>query len=535
MAPPRRIAGTPKASYTPDKDPMGPGASEGGDGWRHETLGLVLLVLGIVAIELVARFVVRIPNPPALLVLVVVFAAFHGGLRSGLLSAAIACAYFTWSFSIPGRRFHYSPDDLMRVVIWGVTVPLTALMVGRLKVRALAAERAALQASNERFTRAFQGSPIGIVQSRLSDGRILDVNGAMLEVLGYGRDEFVGRTSAELGLWPSPVDRAAFSGRLRCERAIRNVDLDLRTRSGETASLVCSVELVRVGDDDCALTFAVDMTERRRAAEALRRTEEQLLQAQKMDAVGRLAGGIAHDFNNLLSVAGNAAAVLERTLPASSPSSAFVGDIGSAVQRAALLTRQLLAFSRREPRQTRPFDVGAMVAKLEPFLARTVGDSVALTTTLAPSLGLVLADPSQIDQVLMNLVVNARDAMPGGGRLAIETAEVDLDEARLAGLGAGARAGRFVVLSVRDTGSGMDQATLARVFEPFFTTKEHDRGTGLGLATVYGIVAQSGGFITVESAPGEGSAFKVHLPRMDEPARQTERPQAQAQPSGTVH
>ncbi len=514
---------------------MGLGASEGGNGWRHEALGPALLVLGIVAIELVARFVVRIPNPPALLVLVVVFAAFHGGLRSGLLSAAIAWAYFTWSFSIPGRPFHYAPDDLMRVVIWAVTVPLMALMVGRLKARALAAERAALRESNERFTRAFHGSPIGIVQARLSDGHILDVNDAMLEVLGYGRDEFVGRTSTELGLWPSPLDRAAFTARLRQERTLRNVDLDLRTRSGEAAALVCSVELVRVGDDDCVLTFAVDMTERRRAAEALRRTEEQLLQAQKMDAVGRLAGGIAHDFNNLLGVVGNAAAILERTLPASSPSSAFVGDIGSAVQRAALLTRQLLAFSRREPRQTRPFDVGAMVAKLEPFLARTVGDSVALTTTLAPSLGLVQADPSQIDQVLMNLVVNARDAMPGGGRLEIETGEVDLDEASLAGLGAEARPGRFVVLTVRDTGSGMDQATIARVFEPFFTTKDHERGTGLGLATVYGIVAQSGGFITVESAPGEGAAFKVHLPRMDETARPAERPQAEAQPSGTVH
>jgi two-component system cell cycle sensor histidine kinase/response regulator CckA len=514
---------------------MGPGAIERGGGWRQEALGPALLVLCIVAMELVARFVVRIPNPPALLVLVVVFAAFHGGLRSGLLSAAIAWAYLTWSFSIPGRRFHYSPDDLMRVVIWAVTVPLMALMVGRLKARALAAERAALRESNERFTRAFHGSPIGIVQARLSDGRILDVNGAMLEVLGYSRDEFVGRTSAELGLWPSPVDQAAFTERLRRDRTLRNVDLDLRTRSGETAALVCSVELVKVGDDDCALTFAVDMTERRRAAEALRHTEEQLLQAQKMDAVGRLAGGIAHDFNNLLSVVGNAAAILERTLPASSPSSAFVGDIGSAVQRAALLTRQLLAFSRREPRQTRPFDVGAMVAKLEPFLARTVGDSVALTTTLAPSLGPVLADPSQIDQVLMNLVVNARDAMPNGGRLAIETSEVDLDEAGLAGLGAEARPGRFVVLTVRDTGSGMDQATIARVFEPFFTTKERDRGTGLGLATVYGIVAQSGGFITVESAPGEGAAFKVHLPRMDETARPAERPPSEAQPSGTVH
>ena len=169
------------------------------------------------------------------------------------------------------------------------------------------------------------------------------------------------------------------------------------------------------------------------------------------------------------------------------------------------------------------------------FLARTVGASVTLTTTLAPSLGLVLADPSQVDQVLMNLVVNARDAMPDGGRLSIETGEVDLDEARLAGLGADARPGRFVVLTVRDSGSGMDQATIARVFEPFFTTKEHDRGTGLGLATVYGIVAQSGGFITVESAPGEGAAFKVHLPRMDETARSAERPQAEAQPSGTVH
>ena len=495
---------------------MGSTDSERTGDWRHEALGPALLVVGMIAIEVVARVLVRIPNPPAVLVLIVVFSAFYGGLRSGLTTAAIAWAYLAWSFSIPGQRFHYAPDDLIRVVIWAVTMPLMALMVGSLKARARAAERAALQESNERFTKAFHGSPVGILQARLSDGRILDVNDAMLQVLGFEREALVGKVLAELGMWTTPDDRVALADRLRRERTLRNIDLEARRKSGEPAALLCSVELVTIGTDECALMFAVDLTERRRAAEALRRTEEHLLQSQKMDAVGRLAGGIAHDFNNLLSVVGSSAALLKRTIPPASPSRELVDEIDSAVERAALLTRQLLAFSRRDPRKTMAFNLGAMVAKLEPFLARTCGDGVVLSTILAPSLGRVLADQSQIDQVLMNLVVNARDAMPAGGSLTIETSEVVVDDAQLVRFGVDARPGHFVVLTVRDSGTGMDPSTIARIFEPFFSTKDHGRGTGLGLATVYGIVSQSGGFMTVESAPGEGAAFKVHLPRIDE-------------------
>ena len=256
----------------------------------------------------------------------------------------------------------------------------------------------------------------------------------------------------------------------------------------------------------------MDVTERRAAEDERRSLEERLRQSQKMEAVGKLAGGVAHDFNNLLTVILNYTDLALRGMPEDEPVRAELAEVVQAGQRAAVLTRQLLAFSRKQVLEPRPVDLNQVATDLEKMLRRIIGEDVDLRLTLAQDLGVTLADPGQVEQVIMNLVVNARDAMPGGGTLTIETANADIDEA-LASRGDEVTAGAYVALAVTDSGCGMDEPTRLRIFEPFFTTKERGKGTGLGLSTVYGIVKQSGGHVAVESEPGRGSTFRVYLPR----------------------
>ncbi len=285
-------------------------------------------------------------------------------------------------------------------------------------------------------------------------------------------------------------------------------------RDGVAIPVEVSATVIDLGGRKAILSIARDVSERRQAEAERAALEDQLRQAQKMEGIGRLAGGIAHDFNNLLTaIRGSASLALSELPPGEGPRE-DLEQIEQAADRAARLTRQLLAFARRTVLQPEVVDLGEIVRRLEPMLSRLIGEDVRLLTIVPDDTGCVLADPGQIEQVILNLAVNASDAMPDGGTLTLEIADIETVET-IESQADARPAGKMTSLSVTDTGIGMDAETLGHLFEPFFTTKGPGKGTGLGLATVYGIVRQSGGTVTARSRPGHGSTFAVYLPRVE--------------------
>jgi PAS domain S-box-containing protein len=361
-----------------------------------------------------------------------------------------------------------------------------------------------LSRSEERFAKAFQASPIPMAIQSLMTDRFLDVNEAFLNVTGYRRLEIISHTPAELDLCPDPEAPMLLRLQLNEERSVRSFECQMRTRSGEIRDCVVSAEAFELGDEAVALVATQDVSEQRKL-------EKQLRHSQKLEAVGQFAAGVAHDFNNMLTVIQGHASIHLAANNIEKDVADSLNQVSLAAERAAALTRQLLTFSRKQIVQPQVLDLNAIVSNLHDMLRRLIGEHIDLRCEFAENLPPIHADESNMEQIVVNLVVNARDAMPQGGYLLVRTESTEVSKAHL-NRHPQARAGRFVCLSLTDTGCGMDAETLSHIFEPFFTTKEVGKGSGLGLATVYGIVSQQGGWIEVSSQVGQGTDVKIFLP-----------------------
>jgi PAS domain S-box-containing protein len=367
----------------------------------------------------------------------------------------------------------------------------------------------ALRQSEISFRSMVDEAPYGIYRVG-EDGRFLRVNPALQKMVGYEAPNELLNANLGTEVFRNPVDFERLVELLGSVGEFKDVEVDWKRKDGTPITVRCSGRHINdsEGGGPYFEAFAEDVTERRVL-------ERQLRMAAKMEAIGRLSGGIAHDFNNLLGVIIGYSQVLRRKLGPENPLYEHAEEVEKAGQRAVSLTRQLLAFSRQQILTPVVLDPNALVSDMEKMLPRLLGEDIVVSIHLDPELGRVKADQGQIEQVVMNLAVNARDAMPGGGKLVIATSNVELDQA-YARQHPGAKPGRYVMLAVTDSGMGMSSETLAHIFEPFFTTKEVGKGTGLGLATVYGVVKQSGGYVWVDSELGKGASFQIFLPRIEE-------------------
>jgi len=366
-----------------------------------------------------------------------------------------------------------------------------------------------IRQSEESYRNIFQNAQVGLFRTRISDGKILESNDQLARMFGYNnREEFI----AEYATWKNYVDpgtRERMLEQIHQNGFIENFEARFYRKDRSIFWARYSARLYP--EQGWIEGVAQDITEHKRVEEERAKLQEQLQQAQKLESIGRLAGGVAHDFNNMLSVVLGYGEIILGDLHQEDPLRDKVQEMVNAGQRAKALTSQLLAFSRKQTLQPQVLDLNNQIRNTEKMLRRLLAEDIELSLIMAKDLPRVLFDPGQLDQVIINLAANARDAMPKGGRLLIETSVVHLDEAYAAAHHE-INPGKYVMLAFTDTGYGMDQETLSRVFEPFFTTKEKGKGTGLGLSTVYGIVKQSGGHIWVYSEPGNGTTFKVYLP-----------------------
>lgn len=376
------------------------------------------------------------------------------------------------------------------------------------------AAQEALSRSEERFSKAFRASPVPLAIITRGSREFVDVNDRFAELADRQRDEIIGAQMFDLPLWSVPEIRARLEQLLADGQPLRNWDCRIADGTDAMRSALLSAESFQLGSEPCILLMTEDISERVNL-------EGQLRQAQKMDAIGQLASGVAHDFNNLLTIIQGYTQVVLAMQPAGSISRDALEKVTCASQRAAQLTGQLLTFSRKQIAQPTPLDINQIVTNVTGMLEPLLGEHVRLKWNPKPKLPSIEGDAVMLEQVLVNLAVNARDAMPRGGDLIVSTFSCEIDTTYLQ-YRPQARPGRFVCLQVSDSGCGMDPATLERIFEPFFTTKGVGKGTGLGLATVYGIVKQHRGWVEVVSQVGVGTTFKIFLPAADVPTTQTD-------------
>jgi len=434
---------------------------------------------------------------------------------------AVGAAFHQGLLPVPDVQEHLAPSRFgnwvrvafMYALLTGILASTFAFLIRRLEAGLRASTQAlALRRQAEDRYRGIVETATDAILEVDGEGRILFANPATEAIFGYAAAELVGRPVSLLvpeAFGKKPEDGLA----RRAAPGVREVDwrqasFPARTKAGKPIEVAISLGESRAGDRRAFTAIVRDVTERVRLADRLR-------QSQKMEAVGQLAGGVAHDFNNALTVILSYADRIARRLGPEHPLAREAREVLRAAEHSAGLTRRLLAFSRRQLLRPAILDLAAVVADLDGMLRRVIGENIELVTVRGPGPARVHADRGQIEQAILNLAVNARDAMPRGGTLTFETGEVELKPG--GALEVAAPPGRHVVLAVRDTGTGMDAETRSHLFEPFFTTKEPGKGTGLGLATVYGIVKQSGGAIAVETAPGEGTCFRILLPARDAP------------------
>jgi len=387
---------------------------------------------------------------------------------------------------------------------------ITELKARVAEVEALA-ER--IQASENKFRMAFMTGADSFTLATRDEGLILEINDCFSELYGYSRDEAIGKTVVDLGIYPDS-DRDRLLAELKAKGHVENMAFRTRRKDGELRTTLLSVSSQPSDRGQLILVAARDVTEQKRIEEEKAKLEDQFRQAQKLESIGRLAGGVAHDFNNLLTVINGYSDLLLGEYRSGHPLRGWAEEIRRAGERAANLTRQLLTFSRKQIVEPGPIYLRNLIAENQSMLQRLIGEEIELAIESDPAEWPVMADQGQLHQVLMNLAVNAVDAMPHGGTLTIRTANVDVDERRAAQT-PGIAPGQYVSLRVSDTGVGIAKEIQERIFDPFFTTKAEGEGTGLGLSTVYGIVRQLGGSIAVTSEPGHGAAFEIRLPRLE--------------------
>jgi PAS domain S-box-containing protein len=414
----------------------------------------------------------------------------------------------------------YGVEGLVKATTAIVSM-ITAVALWRLLPQALALPspaqlrdaNAALLASEDRYRASFQESPVPLVTVD-TDGLILGVSKSWSALLGYAEHDVIGRHISSFAEPGSASWRKAEIAVLHAHGEIQDMERRFVCADGRVLDTLVSSRLQRGADAPLIVSVMIDITARRRAEAALRASEARLRQAQKMEAVGQLTGGIAHDFNNMLQSIASSLELMETRIEQRRPAEAarHVGVARQSVVRAAGLTHRMLAFARRQALNPRPVDTAALVRGIAELIRRTVGPGIGLVLRLGNGGWPALCDANQLESALLNLAINARDAMPDGGTLTIATADRHLTRADLSDQD-GAEPGDYVELSVTDTGIGMTPDVMARAFEPFFTTKPIGQGTGLGLSQIYGFARQSGGFVRLDSKPGEGATFRLYLPR----------------------